>query len=250
MRVIFILLLALLLCSCGPHSFKYEAANSSPPQLVVRGEGRVEVTPDKLQLRLGVVTEASEADQALTENNQRMSAVMAMLADIGIVADEMATGQFQIRPEWSLPPRPTPANWQRHIVGYRVSNELWIVTTRVALAGRLLAAAQQAGANQVGGLQFTLADPEAHRQRAITLATAQAVREAQTLAAAAGVTLGPVQSLTLDSPSGSPKPQLMTEARFAGADAVPVAAGKVEVKAAVLIVYRLADGKTSTDKKE
>ncbi len=239
MRVIVVLLL-LLLGACVPQQANLVQPHIDPPQLVVRGQGRVEVVPDQLQLRLGVVTEGSEADFALAENNQRMSAVMAMLADIGIAADEMATGQFQIRPEWSLPPRPTPANWQRQIIGYRVSNELRIATRRIDLAGRLLATAQQAGANQVGGLQFTLADPEEHRQRAITLATEQAVREAKTLAQAAGVKLGDVQSLVLDSSNNAPGPQLMmAEARLASVESVPIATGKVEVSASVSLVYLL-----------
>jgi len=244
MRLIIVILLLLLLSSCVPPNINFPPAEHPRPQLVVRGEGRVEVLPDQLQLRLGVVTEATDADQALAENSQRMAAVMEMLAEIGIAGDEMATGQFQIRPEWSLPPRPTPANWQRQIVGYRVNNELQINTAHIELTGRLLAASQQAGANQIGGLQFSLADPERHRQRAITLATAQAVREAETLAQAAGVRLGPVLSLTLDNNGGLPAPQLMmAEARLASADTVPIATGKVEVTAAVSIVYRLETGK-------
>jgi len=233
--------LLLLLCSCAPQIAATGAAPNSPfPQLVGQGEGRIEATPDQLQLRLGVITEASDAEQALAENTQRMNAVMQMLAETGIAGDEMKTSQFQIGPEWSLPPRPTPANWQRQIVGYRVSNELLIKTGRVELAGRLLAVAQQAGANQIGGLQFTLADPETYRLQAIALATAQAARKALTLAQAAGVKLGAVQSLSLDSSSGVPGPQvMMAEARLASADSVPVAEGKIEVSATVSMVYRL-----------
>lgn len=245
MRVFVVLVLMTTLCACAPRSIHLRAADSTLPQLVVRGEGRVEVVPDQLRLRLEVVTEASDADQALSENNRRMAAVMKTLAEIGISGAEMATGQFQIRPEWSLPPRPTPASWQRQIVGYRVSNELLIKTTRVELAGRLLAAAQQAGANQIGGLQFALADPEEQRQKAIALATKQAIREARTLAQAAGVSLGPVRSLTLDNSGGAPGPQVvMAAARTASADAVPLAAGKVEISARVSIVYLLAVEKT------
>ena len=240
-RLLLVLGVLLTVSACGPRNFNYGSADQVLPQLMVRGEGTVEATPDLLHLRLGVVTQDTSADIALADNNARMGAVMENLKQIGIAGTEMASGQFQIRPEWSLPPRPTPANWQREIVGYRVSNELLIATTRVELAGKLLALSQQAGANQIGGLQFSLANPEEQRQQAITLATKRAQRQAQTMAAAAGVTLGPVQSLSLDSPGGAPHPQLMmAEARVASADTVPVAAGMVEVSAAVTLVYRLA----------
>ncbi len=245
MRKSLLLLLALLLglTGCGPQSVNVEAAAETFPQLVVRGEGTVEAQPDQLQLRLGVVTQDRNADAAMDSNNQRMQAVMASLQEIGIAKAELATGQFQIRPEWSQPPRPTPANWQREIVGYRVSNELLIISTRVELAGKLLATSQRAGANQIGGLQFTLADPAAQRLKAISLATQAAIDQAQAMATAAGVKLGEVQSLTLDSPGAGPRPNMAyAEARMASADSVPVTAGKVEVSAAVTLVYRLAAG--------
>lgn len=248
MRLTFLLLLFPLLSACLPAQMNTAVVPpaptvpSTPAQLQVRGEGKVEVVPDQLQMRLGVVTQAADADQAMVENNQRMAAVMKMLDEIGIARENMATGQFQVRPEWSLPPRPTPANWEREIIGYRISNDLLISTTRVELAGRLLAVAQKAGANQVGGLQFSLADPEAHRQEAIRIATRKAVREAETLASAAGVQLGRVISLNLDSSRGMPQPQLMmAEARTASADSVPIAAGKVEVSASVSLIYALRD---------
>ncbi len=239
--------LMLLLSSCGPQTYNYSTVNTQVPQLLVQADASVSATPDLLQMRLGVVTEAKEAGQALSENNQRMSAVMLMLEEIGIAREDMGTGQFQIRPEWSLPPRPTPANWQREIIGYQVSNELLIETTRVALAGELLGLAQRAGANQIGGLQFSLADPEDHRQLAITRATEKALRKAQTLAAAAGTQLDGIISLNLDAFGGDMAPKMMmAEARMTSADSVPITAGKIEVHAGVTIVYRLANRVSKT----
>lgn len=230
----------LFLTACGPQKISYSAQQTALPQLVVQAEGKVEANPDQLQMRLGVVTEAQEAGVALSQNNNRMSGIMRMLNSVGIGADEMVTGQFQIRPEWSRPPRPTPANWQRKIVGYHVSNELVVTTTQVELAGKLLGLAQQAGANQIGGLQFGLADPTRQQQKAIEVATGIAIRKAQTMAAAAGVKLGPIQSISLNPSYSAPQPRLMmAEAKMASADSVPVAAGKLTVAATVNIVYQI-----------
>lgn len=241
-RSLLLLLTIVLLAGCGPHALHRTALQAPLPQLVVQAEGQVEINPDQLQLRLGVVTEAAEAELALAQNNQRMAAVMQMLAEVGIAEAEMATGQFHIRPEWSRPPRPTPANWQREIVGYQVSNELLLTTTKVELAGKLLGLAQQAGANQIGGLQFGLTDPTSHRQQAIEIATEKAIRKAQTMAAAANVKLGAVQSISLNDQGNGPQPRMMmAEARTASVEPVPVATGKVEVAAAVTIIYRLEE---------
>lgn len=242
-----LVVLVLLLSGCGPQHINYGAALSPPPQLVVQAEGLVRATPDQLQLRLGVVTKAAAAGVALDSNNQRMTEVLQMLRAIGLDEAELATGQFQIRPEWSRPPRPTPANWQRRIVGYRVGNELLITTTKVNLAGQLLSLASRAGANQIGGLQFQLADPTAYRQQAIEQATTRAIRKAQAMAAAAGVKLGAVQSIRLNPTGGGPQPiALRVEARSAAADSVPVVAGKVEVAAAVTMIFRLEEARKTS----
>lgn len=241
------LLLLFVLSACMPHPFHPERSHGvsvpgqPPQQLRVQAEGRVEATPDQLRLRLGVITEAADAGQAVNKNNQRMTGVMTMLNDLGLDRKELATGQFQIQPQWSQPPRPTPATWQREIVGYRVSNDLWIRTTRIDLAGRLLGLAHLSGVNQVGNLQFTIADQDNYQQQAMTLATQKALRQAQALATAAGAELGDILSLTLDTPGGFSAPSpLMAEARLMTAtDAVPVTPGNVDIQATVTVVFEL-----------
>ena len=233
-------LLVLLVNGCVPPATAIRPAQEPPAELKVQAQAEIEVPPDQLQLRLGVVTHAPDAEAALAENNRRMEALMNRLQELGLAGTDLVTGQFQVRPEWSLPPRPTPANWQREIVGYRVTNELDVSTARLELAGRLLTLAQRAGANQIGGLQFSLADPEEVRQQAIDAATARARQRARTLAAAAGVTLGPVRSLILEPEESGFTPRIMlAEARSGNGDAVPLAAGTIPVSARVTMVFAL-----------
>jgi len=236
-----VILAVLFLGACVPQSVLVRGAGEQGlPQLKVSAEASVEVAPDQLQLLLGVITQGATAEQALRENNLRMTAVMTQLQELGLAEDDLQTGQFQVRPQWSVPPRPTPANWQRSIVGYQVSNQLMIATPRIDLAGDLLGLAQESGANQVGNLQFTLADPEAHGLEAIALATKLAERKAKTLAEAAGARLGEILSLAVSGSPNSYAPQvMMAEARALSAESVPVAAGKVTVSEGVSIVYRL-----------
>jgi uncharacterized protein len=241
------LLLLFVLSACMPHPYHPERSpvapvpNQTPQQLRVQAEGRVEAIPDQVRLRLAVITEAADAGQAVGENNQRMSGVMKMLDDLGLDRNDLATGQFQIQPQWSQPPRPTPANWQREIVGYRVSNDLWIRTTRIDLAGKLLGLAHKSGVNQVGNLQFTIADQDNYQQQAMTLATQKALRQAQVLATAAGAELGNILSLTLDAPGGFSGPSpLVAEARIMTAtDAVPVTPGTIDIQATVTVIFEL-----------
>ncbi|MDT8421781.1 MAG: SIMPL domain-containing protein [Desulfuromonadales bacterium] len=242
-RLIAGMLFLLLLSACAyPHAVRHGERSGAFSFLTVEGEARVEVPPDQLQLRLNVVTSDADSEVALQQNNRKMNSLIETLQGLGLVRDDYRTGQFQTYPEWSRPPRPAPANWQRSIVGYTVNNELLIKTGQVELAGKLLAAAQAAGADQVGGLVFALAEPADHREEAIARATRRAMRKAQTLAEAAGVKLGAIQSLTLDqaaAPGPLPRMEMMAARAGEMADAVPVNAGNVEVRAGVTLVYRI-----------
>jgi uncharacterized protein YggE len=240
-RLIAGLLLLVVLSACAhPHRERTAEFPAAFSRLTVHGEARVDVPPDQLRLRLKVVTGNADPELALADNNRRINRLIAALRGLGLDEDDYRTGQFQTYPEWSRPPRPAPADWQRSIVGYTVNNELLISTGRVALAGKLLATAQQAGADHIGGLTFALAEPADHREAAIALATRRALRKAQTLAAAAGVALGPIQSLTLDQAAApGPLQRMELTALSQTADAVPVQAGDVEVRAGVTVVFRL-----------
>ena len=241
LRAVIFISLLVLLSACGTRNYQQAAANQTLPQLVVRGEASVNATPDQLRLRIGVVSHHADADTAMTENNRQMSAVMEQLKELGLGETEMLTGQFRVRPQWSQPPRPAPANWQRKIAGYQISNELQIVTDKVNLAGQLLGMVQQAGANQIGGLQFTLADPTQYQHQAIDAATTNAMGKAQTMAESAGVSLGTLQSITLDSPSQMPQVRMLAEVQSSAERSVPVAAGQVAVAATVTMTYRLKE---------
>lgn len=235
------LFILLLLAACAhPVSNRGADLVKSFSRLTVHGEAKVEVPPDQLRLRLSVVTSNADSDLALQDNNRQMNELIEVLNEVGLNINDYRTGQFQTRPEWSRPPRPAPANWQRSIVGYTVSNELLIKTDQVELAGKLLATAQNAGANQIGGLTFALAEPADHREEAIALATRRALRKAQTLAEAAGVELGSIQSLTLDqavAPGPRPRMAMMEAKSSVVSDAVPVNAGNVDVRAGVTVVF-------------
>ncbi len=242
------LVFLLLLSACMPYNLPQQppvihvqtGSSGQHQQLQVRAEAQVEAVPDQVRMRLGVVTEGAAAGQAVELNNERMRALTRQLLELGLSQDDTATGQFQISPQWSQPPRPTPANWQREIVGYRVSNDLWVTTARVDLAGELLGAGHRSGANHVGNLQFSVADTERYRQQAMSLAVQKAVRQAQVLADAAGARLGDLVALNLEPDGGSFSPPLLAEARMmSAADTVPVTPGKVEVRAAVTLTYQL-----------
>jgi uncharacterized protein YggE len=108
----------------------------------------------------------------------------------------------------------------------------------VAKLGATLDALVTAGANQLNGINFSIADSSALLAQARQQAVADALVKAQTFAKAAGVTLGPILSIS-ESDNGGPRPLYMAAAPMAALRAVPVAPGEESVTASVSITWQI-----------
>lgn len=200
--------------------------------IVVSGTGRVSVAPDTALLMLGVESQAPTLAEATADAARRMSAVVARINALGIADADIATVAY------SVDPRTAPTDAARRdpprIVGYYVSNLAQVTVRKLADAGPILDAAVAAGANAVRGIRFTLADSSKAQAEARKLAVADALAKARELAAAAGVTLGPV--LTIRE-SGA-LPAVPMRAMALRAESTPIEPGQLEV--AVTIELRQA----------
>jgi uncharacterized protein YggE len=210
------------------------------PKLTVRGGAELQKPADQLRLQVAVVTEDAAATTALAENSRRMEAVIKALGKVGLTKQEYETGRFSVRPVYASRPRNAGPEWQRKIVGYEVTNSLSVKTGKLDLAGRLIQAANEAGANSID-VRFDLASPRTHRNEAITTATAHARADAEVLARAADVRLVRVLTIHLDQAGWQPPVPTMarTTAMAEASVAPPIRPGDVTVRAAVTLVYEI-----------
>jgi uncharacterized protein YggE len=95
-----------------------------------------------------------------------------------------------------------------------------------------------AGANNMGGVEFLVAEPSKMLDTARADAVADARRKAELVAQAAGVRLGPALTITEQS-SGFQDPQVYLRAAAAQPGETPVAAGEMTLRAAVTVSYEL-----------
>ena len=111
----------------------------------------------------------------------------------------------------------------------------------------LIAAAAEAGANDIGSLYFDLSDPQKYRDKAIREAAVNARADAQSLAMAAEVDI--IRILSLDLDHSQPVPVRMDFERgmglkAMGAVAAPtIVAGDVSVQASVNMVCEIEEKK-------
>lgn len=204
--------------------------------ITTSGTGIVDSAPDMATISLGVTNEAKEAGAAMQATSDAVRDILARLEAAGIEARDVQTENLSLQPLWlrsnnnETPPR---------ITGFVARNSLNIRVRDLTKLGGILDQVVQDGANTFNGLRFSIAEPEPLIAVARAAAVKDAIMRATQLAEAAGVTLGPIQSIS--EQGGRPQPVMMEMASARMASDVPVAAGEVSLSAQVTIVFAIAD---------
>jgi uncharacterized protein YggE len=221
---------ALIVCTAA-------GAQTAPPQrvLTVSGAGEVKGAPDQAQLSTGVVTQATTAAAALASNSRAMTSVFDTLKRAGIAEKNIQTSNFSVSPQYGS----TRQGGPQRIIGYQVSNTVTVMVDKLDKVGPALDALVAAGSNQIDGPNFSIADPKPLLAKAREEAVKDATARAQTLAAAAGVTLGPIVSLSEGGGYAPPQPMYRMTMTAAPAPPPPVAAGEETVSASVSITWEI-----------
>lgn len=210
-------------------------ANPNQRTIQVSGTGETQATPDLAVLSLAIETHAATAAEAAGRNGglaQKVSdALRAKLGDKG----KTWTGGYSLYPEYGDESRP---NMKPTITGYRAENSITVQTGALDLVGPLIDAAIAAGANRVNSLDFNLRDDTRARNDAIAKAAKDAQTQAQALAAALGLKLGPIINATTMS-SERPQPVMFRAAAMSVNAATPVSPAEVTVPATVSLTYQI-----------
>ena len=220
-RSLFVVCVAFLAAGCLT---RVAGPDADGDVIAVTGTGRFSAAPDGALLTLGVESRAAGLGEATGDAARRISAVVARIKSFGVADADIATVVYSVDPRMA-PSDPSRRDEPPRIVGYHVTNVAQITVRKLADAGPILDAAVAAGANAVRGIRFTLADPSAAQARARANAVGDALTKARQLAAAAGITLGPVLSIREGTVS-QPIPMRAMAVRM---ESTPIEPGQLEV---------------------
>ena len=213
------------------------AAQDEPPRrLVVAGTGEASARPDVAVISAGVVVQDATASAALAENTRAMNAVLQQLRTSGLAAEDIQTSQFSVTPLYERRPSEREATEPPRVVGYQVSNQVTARVRDIDRLGAVLDALVSAGATNINGPSFDIADPEPLLGEARDAAIADALAKARRYAAAAGVELGEIISIEEGGSFPPPRPMMRAEAMAAD---VPIAPGQTELSASVTITFAI-----------
>jgi len=207
----------------------------------VTGTGAVTLAPDVAYFSAGVTQTNTNVIDAQNATNTATNAIIDALRAGGVDVDkDVKTSGYSVQPQYNYPMNGSPM-----LTGYRVTNNVNVTVRDINKTGQLLNAVTQAGANQVGGVSFGLADPEVAGRAAREMAVQNARDKAETLAKAGGVSVGVVFSIE-DQSSTPPAPRALNQAPSAvnaqsgAAVAPPIQTGETTVTVMVQVVYTIA----------
>jgi len=213
------------------------AARAEPatPTLTVTAEGKVARAPDIAEVSGGVVTQAPTAAAAMVANARQMTDVVAAIRRAGVADRDVQTSGLSLQPQYRYENNQPPL-----LTGYQATNTVSLRIRRLPDTGRLLDALVAAGANQLNGPSFRIDAADAALDEARTAAVRTARARAELYAAAAGLHVRRIVSISESGGTPEPRP-MMIRAMMKSADSAetPVAPGEVTLAVNVTIVFEL-----------
>jgi uncharacterized protein YggE len=152
-------------------------------EIATTGRGEVRVPPTRAIVSFTVENFAKNAAQAASDNSRTSQAIRKSLRDAEVAESELSNGGYSVYQDFEKGDRTKPR-------GFNARNVIRVEVSRVADVGKLIDAALAAGATSVSPIQFTAGDLTSFRRDALKAAVAEARRDAETLAEAAGGSLG------------------------------------------------------------
>ncbi|WP_082235691.1 SIMPL domain-containing protein [Halobacillus massiliensis] len=196
--------------------------------VIVSGTGDVSAQPDVADVQLGVVTTGKNLSITQQENAQIMTQVIQSLERAGVPRKNIMTVDYSIQPQYDY------VEGQQIFRGYEVRNIVSVTLENINKTGLIIDTAVQNGANQVLNIEFSVQNPEALYQEALSKALKNAYSKAQTITRTMRLQLDAAPVKVVETKQEGVRP-LQTAAY---STAAPVQPGQLEVKAFVEVQYR------------
>jgi len=213
--------------------------------ITVSDTGEIYAKPDLALTTFSVITEEKTVAEALSKNTEKMNTVIDFVKDQGVEEKDLKTTSFNIYPryEWYeereclVYPCPTG---ERVLVGYEVQQSLQVKIRDTGEIGTIIEGATDAGANQVGDLQFTIDKQDELKKQARAEAINKAKTKARELASQLGVRLVRITNFSESGVVPIPRYFALEEAAGMGGGEIPqIETGENKISVTVTITYEI-----------
>ncbi|HTH28620.1 MAG TPA: SIMPL domain-containing protein [Sphingobium sp.] len=197
----------------------------------------VESTPDMATVGTGVQTRALSAREAMRLNAQAMDRLIAAILKSGIARKDIQTSGISLSPQYDYSNR--AGSQGPRFIGYEASNQLTVKLREITTVGDIIDAMVTAGATNINGPSFGIADPAPLLQQAREKAIRSGNARAQFYAAQTGHRSARLVSISETGQFGPPVPMPMMRAQAAEAASTKVEPGQLSTSVTLSFQYVL-----------
>lgn len=201
-------------------------------RVLVTGDSIVQAQPDTAILTISVITQGKRALEAQQDNANKSDAVVRTLKTAAGAGAEVKTSGYSLQPV-----RPYNEGHPPTITGYEARNSVTVILSDLTKVGAVIDAATQAGANDVGGISFTLRKDRPARDQALAEATKEAVNKARVIAQTLG---GRIVRVVEVQEEGVDRPRPVYQAEFGAmrtsAATTPIEVGTLDITSRVQLI--------------
>ncbi|MDD5025942.1 MAG: SIMPL domain-containing protein [Candidatus Peribacteraceae bacterium] len=216
-----------------------EKQDLTPVMISVDADGKAAAIPDIAVVSFGVQTgRQSSAQQAMKILTGKMNDIIAVVKQQGIEDKDVSTASLSLYPAY---------DWDegRQIPrGFEASQNLQVKVRDLDKIGAILSAVTTAGANQVGGVNFTIDDAETLKAMAREKAIQKAEAKAQQLATQLGMKIKKLKAFSEGGGYVPPMPYtkanvMMDSAGGRALEEMAVPVGEQEITVNVTMTYEM-----------
>ena len=221
---------------------------AATPVVTVRIGENLKVPPDEATINVTTQCRSPTASLALAANKEKTEKMVATIRAAGIQAKDIQTQGVNLNPDYAY--ETVGGRGRQRLVGYLASNTIQVKTKQIDRLSALLDKVTAAGAEQIYGPNFSIADPLPLRREARKRAMVRGAAEAMEYAANAGFSR--VELLSVDegvsyrssdiivtgsriSAQGAPPPPPPPIAERGGG----IEPGQIETGVVLTLVYRM-----------
>lgn len=180
----------LLACLIALMVFTACADGKDETEINVNGNGEVLVAADTAVITLGITTQNKDVLEAQNTVNAAIEKIRTALIENGIKKEDINTDRLRIYAVYDY------SKDVEQLTAYNASSYLAIRTTDMNMVGTIIDLAFGAGANTLNNIEFSASDTEEASAEALTAAVKDARKKAEIMAAAAGLKITGIESIT------------------------------------------------------
>jgi len=212
---------------------------SDKKTIEIRATDKISSPAEVATVKIGFQNVAPSKEAVYEENVRMANKIVQALRTAGTPAEGIETEAIRLdREDTAQGVKPASTRFS--------ADQEWRIRVKASEAQKIVDIAVSAGANQVGGVDWSVSNPEALESKAYAAALARAKRIAEQTASLAGVKLGEILSISNSvSPFSQLYRQLNTESAMIGVTPTTVTSLKlfpeeVAREASVTVVYAIA----------